>query len=351
MVRFCVVGLVLSVTLPFVPAQAAEFIPLRIVTFNTEILTAPGVRVGTLNKYRFNYAREQHHERVANVIEVLQPDIINLVEATSREAVELLVTLLHEKGHTNYRGYHVECNDSFTGMDVALISRIEPDEVDDVTIRTYYSAEGDPTWRQAFTVEGESGSLRNLSASISRNAVYFFTIGGHKLGFLGLHLKSNPQDDYSNARRTAEAKVARRIIRGEIVSRGYQPIVLGDLNDYDPDVPDRDYGRSTQTDVIASLKNYDSENPGAELVNVAERITRIADRYTSHWDWNENGADDPQDVHTMIDHILLPAELMPFVERVFIAHCVSLDTSDHFPVVVDLLLPVQEACRQDQPEQ
>lgn len=322
-------------------AHADPPTPLRIVTFNTEILTAPRVRAGQLQKFRFDYARRQHHERVADVIEVLRPDILNLLEVTSSEAVDLLVDILHEKGLTDYRGYHVECNDSFTGMDVAVISRIEPDIVDGEAIRTYFSEGDDPTWRQAFSFTGHNGSRQTSTASISRNAVYYFTIAGHKLGFLGLHLKSNPNDEYSNARRMAEAEVARRIIRGEIVSKGYLPVVLGDLNDYDPDVPDRDDTRSTKTKVIASLKDYDSERPGPELANVAERVPRVADRYTSHWDWNENGARDPQDVFTMIDHVLLPEELMSYVDGVLIAHCVALETSDHYPLVVDLQLPAK----------
>jgi endonuclease/exonuclease/phosphatase family metal-dependent hydrolase len=165
------------------------------------------------------------------------------------------------------------------------------------------------------------------------------TVGGHKLGFLGLHLKSNPQDEYSNAKRLGEAAVARRILRGEILDRGYLPVVLGDLNDYDPDVPDRDESRDTATTVLLDLKDFDSARPGAELVNVAERMARQADRYTSHWDWNENHAHDGDDVYTMIDHILLAKELMPNVFRAFICHTISLDTSDHYAVVVDLRLP------------
>lgn len=322
-------------------ATAAEPTPLRIVTFNAEILMAPGSRAGQLQKFRFDHARQQHHERVADVIEVLRPDILNLAETTSKESVDLLIKILHEKGLTEYQGYHVDSNDSFTGMDIAVISRLKPDIVDGEAIRTYFSDGDDPTWRQSFSFTGYSGSRQTSTASISRNSVYYFTVAGRKLGFLGLHLKSNPEDEYSNARRTAEGEVARRIIRGEIVKRGYMPIVLGDLNDYDPDVEDRDETRSTVTDVIANLKDYDSQQPGPELVNVAERITRVADRYTSHWDWNENGARDPQDVYTMIDHILLPAELMPYVERAFIARCVSLETSDHYPVVVDLKLPAE----------
>ncbi len=318
-----------------------EGTPLRIVAFNVEILRAPRVRAGQIQRYRFDHARTQHHERVANIIEILRPDILNLEEVTCRESVDLLLKILHEKGLTDYRGYHIENSDSYTGMDVALISRLEPDKVEGKQIRHFYSKADDPTWRQAYSFEGFDGSKGRGTSSISRNAVYFFTIGGHKLGFLGLHLKSNPSNARANAKRSAEAEVARRIVRGEIVSRGYLPIILGDLNDYDPDVPDRDNTRSTATKVLANLKNYDSKKKGDELTNVATLMPRVADRYSSHWDWNENGARDPQDVFTLIDHILLPTEMMPYVERAFIAHGLSLNTSDHFPVVVDLRLPAK----------
>lgn len=322
-------------------ACAGETQSLRIVTFNAEILTAPSVRAGQLQKFRFNIGRQRQHERVADLIEVLAPDILNLVEVTSEEAVDLLVELLHEKGLEEYRGYHVEGHDSYTGMDVALVARLEPDLVDGKRIRSYYSAADDPQWRQAFSIESRTGNRRQYSSSLQRNAAYFFTIAGHKLGFLGLHLRANPSNDYANAYRMAEAEVVRRVVRGEIVGRDYLPIVLGDLNDYDASIEDRDDTRDTMTNVLASIKDYDSTRPGDELVNVAERITRIADRYTSHWDLNENGARDPEDVLTMIDHILLPSELMPHVRRAFIAHVVALENSDHFPVVVDLELPVE----------
>ena len=317
----------------------AEGTPLRIVTFNAEILNAPGVTPGQIEHYRFDYARERQHERVASVIEALDPDIVNLVEVTSKASVDLLIDILHEKGLAEYEGHHVDSNDTFTSMDIAVIAKQSPDVVDGAAIRTYYSDPDDPTWRQAYTAKGRDGSPRKHNASLSRNSVYYFTIGGHKLGFLGLHLKSNPQDEFSNVQRTAQTEVARRILRGEIVPRGYLPIVLGDLNDYDPDVPDRDETRSPVTNVLRDMKDFDSEQTGPELMNVAERMPRKADRYTSHWDWNENGAHDGDDVYTMIDHVLLPVELAPHIQNAFIAHIVGPDTSDHYPVVVDLVLP------------
>jgi endonuclease/exonuclease/phosphatase family metal-dependent hydrolase len=318
---------------------ADETIPIRLVTFNAEFLAAPRTATGTIQHYRFDYGRSQHLERVAHLIETLNPDIFNLVEVTSKEAVDRIVEILHEKGMRDYRGYHIDSNDTFTALDVAVITKYPVDVVDGQPIRTIYSKQGDPTWSESFQVRGDDGQMRHLTTSLSRNSLYFITVGGYKLGFLGLHLKSDPQDDYSNARRMAEVAVARRVLRGEIVRRGYLPIVLGDINDYDPDVPDRDKSRDTSTTALRDLKDFDPRRPGPELVNVAQGIVRQADRYTSHWDWNENGAHDRDDVYTMIDHILLAKELMPHVTRAFICHTVSLDTSDHYAVVVDLRLP------------
>ena len=235
--------------------------PLRIATFNAEILTAPGRRDGRLQKYRWDLARRDQFERVAAVIEAINPDVLNLVEATSKASVDLLVEILHEKGLTDYRGYHVENNDGFTSMDVALISKIKPTPVDGQPIRTMYSKRDDPTWRQAYQVKTKSGGTSNRNASISRNAVFLLEIEGYKLGFLGLHLKSNPSNDDANALRGAQAKIAQRIIHQEIVGRGYLPIVLGDLNDYDPDVPDRDEKRSHTHDRAARPKEFRSTAP------------------------------------------------------------------------------------------
>lgn len=337
MKRFLPLVLLLCPSLLF----AEEVTPLRIMTFNVEILTAPGVRAGQLQKYRFDYARERHLDRAANIIEVINPDILNLVEGTSREVVDELVARLHAKGLTDYTGYHIESNDSFTGMDVGLITKHPPTEIDGKQIRTYYSEPEDPTYRQSFRAPDYNGNPRNFNGSLSRNSGYFIDVNGYKLGFVGLHLKSNPSDEHSNARRTAQAKIVQRVLNGDVTARGYLPVVLGDLNDYDPDVPDRDDSRSTATEVLSLLKDFDPDHEGPEMFNAAEFMPNKSDRYTSHWDWNENGADDPQDVYTMIDHILLPVELKPYVKRAFIAHIVGLETSDHYPVVVDLELPAK----------
>ena len=334
LLRLALLGVLLLTACP-----ATAETPLRIVTFNAEILTAPNVRAGELQKYRWGVAREAQFERVAAVIEAINPEVLNLVEVTSREGVDLLVKILHEKGLTDYRGYHIEGRDSYSGMDVAVISKIEPDTIDDRQISLFYSDIEDPTWRESYRTQDRSGRASTRQASLARHAVYYLTVGKYKLGFLGLHLKSNPSDERSNAQRSAQVKIAQRILNQQIVARGYLPVVLGDINDFDPDVPDRDESQSTLTTVVRDLKDFDRDKPGDELVNVAKLMPRQADRYTAFWDRNENGARDPYDVFSMLDHIFLPKELMPFVTRAFIFHSIALETSDHRPVVVDLVLP------------
>jgi len=338
--------------------------PLRIVCFNAENLAAPGERT-TLTRFRFEPARRRHLEHIAAVIETLAADVVVMPEVVSRAGVDAVVDLLHAKGLGQYRGYHVDGRDKFSGFDVAILSRIEPDAVNGRPIQIFVpsgnkrptkpapdgdspvaepagdprrdvKAEGSDEWlRRAYSHVDSRGTTQHEQAVLQRHAVAYFTVFGRKIGLLGLHLKSNPSDSASNAQRTAETAIAREIVRREIVARGYSPIVLGDINDYDPDVPMADSGRRTRTTVLRDLKDYDDASTGDELVNAAQFIPRVADRYTSHWDFNENGAADSDDVFTMIDHVLVHRDLVPAITRVFICHAIDLDISDHFPVVVD----------------
>jgi exonuclease III len=273
-------------------------------------------------------------------------------EVVSRAGVDAVVELLHAKGLGEYRGYHVDGRDKFSGFDVAILSRIEPDAVNGTPIHIFVptgnkrsskssedgdsqTAGGEDWMRRAYSHVDSRGTTRNEQAVLQRHAVAYFTVCGRKIGLLGLHLKSNPSDVSSNAQRTAETAIAREVVRREIVARGYAPIVLGDINDYDPDVPMADSGRRTRTTVLRDLKDYDDASAGDELVNAAQFIPRVADRYTSHWDFNENGAADSDDVFTMIDHVLVYRDLVPAITRAFVCHAIDLDISDHFPVVVD----------------
>jgi endonuclease/exonuclease/phosphatase family metal-dependent hydrolase len=375
-VLLLVLHLVAASVMPVSPVACADEAkaarppcPLRVACFNVENLAAPGERT-TLTRFRFEPARRRHLEHVAAVIETLAPDIVVMPEVVSRVGVDAVVNLLHAKGLKDYRGYHVDGRDKFSGFDVAILSRIEPDEVDGLQIHIFVpsgtkrsakrprdgggpkseptadaepagdardaAGEGGDGWmRRAFSHVDDRGVTRHEEAVLQRHAAAFFTVCGRKIALLGVHLKSNPSDVGSNAQRMAETSIARELVRREFIARGYTPIVLGDINDYDPDVPMADSNRRTRTTVLHDLKDYDDVAAGDELVNAAQFIPRVADRYTSHWDFNENGTADTDDVFTMIDHVLVHRDLVPAITRAHICHAIDLDISDHFPVVVD----------------
>ena len=321
----------------------------RIACFNVESLTVPG-EWSRFARYRFPPGRMRHLEGVASVVEVVNPDILVLSEVSSPEACVALAALLREKDLGDFQSYHVEGRDSYTGFDVAFVSRVVPDRIEGELIHLF-APDRTPRIRDVqngatqlpWTAERysrpegeEEGEGTEAIAVLKRHAACFFSLSGHKIGMVGLHLKSNPSDPQANAQRTAEAAIVRRIVQREIVSRGYLPIILGDLNDYDPDVEMADSTRKTETSVLRMLKDIDPQRDGDELVNVAAHIPRVADRFSSHWDYNENGAADGEDVFTLIDHILLGTQLASGITRAFICHANSLEISDHFPVIVDL---------------
>lgn len=320
---------------------------LRLACFNTEVLTAPG-EWSRFTRFRFSPGRLRHLEGVAAVIEAIDPDILVLSEVTSAETVAELARILREKGLGDFRGHHINGRDSFTGFDVAFLSRIPPDSIAGATVHLFapdkipklkavQNGEATLPWTaERYLKPDRNGEEHEEIAILKRHAVSFFTLSGQRIGLVGLHLKSNPSDPAANALRMAEAAIVRRIVCREVLPRGYLPIVLGDINDYDPDVPMADDKRTTQTEVLRCLKDINPAVPGVEMVNTAQFIPRVVDRFSSHWDYNENGAADSDDVFTLIDHILLDKRFIPGIRRAYICHASGLDVSDHFPVVVDL---------------
>ena len=350
------VALVLWLTAPFavaemppLPAASLRSPPtvVRIACFNTEALAVPG-ESSRFARERFDPGRQRHLERVAAVIAAVDPDILVLSEIASAEPAAALAAILREKELGAFQVHHVDGKDRFTGFDVAFLSRLPADLIDGGTVRLFapeknprradvLAGEAELPWTaERYSEPQDDGSSREEIAVLKRHAVSCFTVQGRKLGLVGLHLKSNPSDPGANAQRAAEVEIVRRIVCRELLPRGYLPIVLGDINDYDPDVPMADRERTTQTAVLRNLRDIDPSQPGEELVNAAAAIPRVADRYSSHWDYNENGAADPEDVFTLIDHILLDRRLAKGLRRASICHASGLGASDHFPVVVDI---------------
>lgn len=260
---------------------------------------------------------EAHMKEIANLILRSNPDVISMEEVENLDAL----TTLNDKflPGRGYKPYFVQGKDTFTGQDVALLSRIDPDggalERDD---------------RRAGTGRDSSG--------VSKNYIANLTVGDIPLSLIGLHLLAVPTDPARRGRREAQAQVIQRAAQ-ELRAKGRQVVILGDLNDWDGDPASLDFKDDKPiTNVLATLKQINPADPKDTLINAASLMPK-ASRYTDFYDENHNNAIDAPAEYSMIDHILLPPALAAKAEDAFIPHDEDpLTVSDHFPVVVRLRL-------------
>lgn len=294
---------------------------IRIVTFNANWL------VSTPNDSRYNPRKtqkeiDQHINKITSVIVTIRPDIINLNEVNNKQTLDKVITLLHKHGLNDYKGYHIESNDTALGHDVCFISKIVPDKINNKYIDKKYSR--DNKWRAEYN---------GKNTSVSRNAICFFTVDSFKFSIIGLHLKANPGNKLSDDQRSGQSLVVRKIA-SYVKSTGYYPIVVGDLNDFDNTLGDFSSSVSS-TKVIENIVNYDS-HVDYKLFNAAVNLHKDF-RYTAHWDKNRNNRIDGGEPLTMIDHVLLPGILRGRFS-IFVDHSHGVDFSDHWPVVVDIVV-------------
>jgi exonuclease III len=256
---------------------------------------------------------QEHMRRVAEVIIRANADVINLVEVENFDALKMFNdTFLAGRG---YAPYLVKGTDTFTGQDVALLTRIDP--------------EGNQITRD--DRKGQSGQVLK---SVSKNYVAVLPVGNLKVALIGLHLLAQPNNAARKLERQAQADAIRQIALDQREA-GSSVIVLGDFNDYDPDVLDH-INSTPISAVLRSVRSMDAEDGQDDLVNAAASVSQV-DRFTAWWDQNDNDqVDAPQEL-TSIDHVLLSADLAGKIEAVQIDHAQNPpDVSDHYPVIVRL---------------
>jgi exonuclease III len=209
--------------------------------------------------------------------------------------------------------------DTFTGQDVALLTRIDP--------------ENDAIQRD--DRQGQAGTVRK---AVSKNYQAKLSVDNTKIALIGLHFLAFPLNQSRRLEREAQADAMRQVAL-EFRAQGFRPIVLGDFNDYDGDADSRDHRDNMPvTNVLRNLKAMDPGDPADNLVNASTFVPKAV-RYTAFHDANRNGQVDFPNEVTSIDHILLAPELAERVDVVEIPHDHDpRQVSDHFPVVARLRL-------------
>jgi endonuclease/exonuclease/phosphatase family metal-dependent hydrolase len=260
---------------------------------------------------------QEHMAEIAALIRRVDADVVNLVEVENLDALNALNTLY--LGRCGYRAYLVNGRDTFTGQDVGLLTRIDP--------------EGEELRR--WDTEGVSGGV---AWSVSRNYYAKLEVSGKRLVLVGLHFLSQPLAEDRRLPREAQADAIRRLGE-ELLKEGYLLVVLGDFNDYDGSAESLDHiGSTPVTNVLATVRGMAQDTLSDDLVNVAAFVPP-EQRYTSFWDKNGNHRVDSPGELTSTDHILISPALAAAVEAVSIPHDHDpVSVTDHFPVAVELRL-------------
>ncbi|MDX1531195.1 MAG: endonuclease/exonuclease/phosphatase family protein, partial [Rhodothermales bacterium] len=240
LVTGCANGATESAVIEGRPSGVPDDAGLRIATLNAEFLFDG---LGSEGQASFPWqgdpaAARVHRDSLARVIRLLDADVLMLQEVENREALQMLID--ESLSDLGYEAHFVQGKDTFTGQDVALLSRVPVEEVGRTDERAPVG-----TSRQDY------GVSKNMWARLS--------LDGVPTTLIGVHFLARPDDLERRPRREAQAEVIRRLVEQEHAA-GRAVAVLGDFNDFDPDVPDR-AGSAPITDVLEIVKEA---GPGPE---------------------------------------------------------------------------------------
>jgi exonuclease III len=267
-----------------------------------------------------------HLSYVADAIKSLNPDIINFCEIEGCDELNMLITELQD---TTYKPYLKQGTDTSTGQNVGMLTRIDP-------LTSLYRSEE----RVSYPVPGSKCGYTGTSGTsgVSKHYITEFNLGGLKTAFIGAHLLAYPTDTSRCAQREAQAQVLQNVIYS-YVAKGYEIIFLGDLNDFDAEVPDINSDKPISY-VLDILKGLFGQQKGLyTLTNAAAKMAQ-SERYSDWWDSDSNCATTSSKDYSMIDHVLMTSKIYNKISKASIYHgykeyCDKIN-SDHYPVVIDL---------------
>ncbi len=295
--------------------RRADTSRLSIMTFNAEFLwdgLAPEEGQVAFAWKGDPDAAAEHMQRVADVIIFSDPDIVHLVEVENLDALTLFRdSFLAGRG---YEPYFVKGKDTYTGQDVALLTRIDP-----VSVRR--------DERSGVSGSEQKGVSKHLIARFEAEPDLRFSL-------IGLHFVAFPTREDRRLERQAQADAIVGMAIDE-ADAGYEVIIVGDFNDYDGAADSLDHIDSAPiSTVLTTIRAMRPGDPGDDLINAASLLDK-SQRYTAHYDKNGNGrVDYPQEL-TSIDHVLIGPGLAGRIETVDIPHRHDpMAGPDHYPVVV-----------------
>ena len=269
---------------------------------------------------------QTHLSTIVNNIQSINPNIMNFAEIEGCDEINMLRESLDE----SYNGFLIKGTDTSTGQNVGMISKIDP-------IITLYRSENRKNYPIQNTMCGYTGEPGNTG--VSKHYISEFLINDISVVIIGIHLLAFPTDPYRCAKREAQALVIQDIIY-YYITINYEVIVIGDFNDFDGDVLDKNNNKPTSKVLDIFKGNFGTYANKFKLYSVLENLQKN-ERYSDWYDKN-NDCQSSDDEFSQIDHILVSDYLFKNIQNVSMFHsykeyCGTYN-SDHYPLIVDFLV-------------
>jgi exonuclease III len=268
---------------------------------------------------------QTHMDYIANIINDLNPDIINFCEIEGCDELDMLANITNPQ----FESYLIKGTDTSTGQNVGMLTLVDP-QVDLYRTETKLSY---PITESECGYTGQSGQT-----GISKHYMTKFNLNGINIAMVSAHLLAYPTDVQRCAEREVQAQILQEQIYWLIINN-YEIILLGDFNDWDKQIPDANLNVPI-SNVLNILKGLNgSYSNSYELKSIGDKISQDT-RYSEYWDSNSDCVVTSNEF-SMLDHILVTPNLYNKITNAFAYHAYphnctgSSYNSDHDPVVVD----------------
>jgi len=298
----------------------------RLVQWNAEWLFVDGADncPGTTCPWSDSKAASKHLTTVASVIADLKPDLLNLCEVESCDELTLL-TQDSQLSSMGYKPYMIHGTDDSTGQDVGMLTLLDPQQ-------DLYRNEA----RASYPISSTTcKSSYTGTYGVSKHYITTLKLGNMNVALISMHFLAFPDDQNRCVEREAQATVIQQTVTTPFIDKGYEVILIGDINDWDNTSLDSNSNKPI-SQVSAILKG---SGTSWQLTNVASLIKQ-SERYSEWYDEDADCVYDSSEVSS-IDHIYLSDGLLSKVSSAYFAHseysqsCDNFYYSDHWPLVVD----------------